>query len=231
MDARAAAEQALRGLGAGDLEIRSVNLVDDGWSTRWREHFRPVVLEKLQVITPWMIPPRPDLISIVIDPGQAFGTGGHATTRLILRLLERRAAEGALPETLLDVGTGSGILAVAAARLGARKVTAIDSDAASVEAARENAVANRVSARIDLCHGPISELRGRWPLVLANLELAIFLKHAPDIARCVADRGALLLSGLLADQAAACLALWPGFRTLDRQEEDGWAALALERNA
>ncbi|MCP4679463.1 MAG: 50S ribosomal protein L11 methyltransferase [Deltaproteobacteria bacterium] len=207
-------------------EVRSVDVTDDGWSTRWREFHQPVILEKLQIIAPWMDPPTKDRIAIVIDPGQAFGTGGHDTTHLILEMLEGRSE---LPREVLDVGTGSGVLAIAAVKLGAKKVTAIDIDEDAFAATRENAQANQVADHIDTLLGTARDLDETWSLVLANLELGVFLKSAGSIAKRVAPGGKVLLSGLLIGQVEQCLSLWPGFELVARREKDGWAALALRR--
>jgi ribosomal protein L11 methyltransferase len=226
--ARDAARDALAS-GAGNTEVRSLDVTDDGWSTRWREFFRPVVLERLQVITPWMAPPRADRLTLVVDPGQAFGTGGHPTTRLVLSLLERRAFGAGLPERVLDVGCGSGVLAIAAALLGAGSAHGIDIDPQAVHSANENALANRVADRVSCTARTPDDLSGTWPLVLANIELTAFVRLAPAIAARVAPAGSLLVSGLLEDQAEACRSLFPDFDVVGRLTLDGWLALALVR--
>ncbi|HUT76984.1 MAG TPA: 50S ribosomal protein L11 methyltransferase, partial [Polyangia bacterium] len=196
---------------------------------RWREFFQPVVLEHLQVITPWMTPPHPDRPTVVVDPGQAFGTGGHPTTRLILSMLERRACGTGLADRVLDVGCGSGVLAIAAAVLGAVSAYGIDIDPQAIAAADENILANRVADRVRCGSRTLTDLGGTWPLVLANIELSVFALLAPAIAARVAPAGELLVSGLLADQAEACLALFPDFAVVERLALDGWLALALVR--
>ncbi len=224
---RAAA--ALAGEGADELLIEPVEVVDDGWSTGWRKYFKPVVLGRLQVIAPWMDPPRADRETIVIDPGMAFGTGGHATTRLVLSLLEQSAAESGMPTRVLDVGTGSGVLAIAAVKLGAREALGVDIEMESVEATVENARVNGVGDRVRAELGGAEVARGAWPLVLANIQLAVFQKCAADISERVDPQGEAFLSGLLADQIDVCLELFPGFEVTKTLIEDGWAALALRR--
>jgi ribosomal protein L11 methyltransferase len=220
--------QLERSLG-GEVEILRLDMKDDGWSTKWREFFKPVILDRLQVVTPWMEIPQEDRMPIIIDPGQAFGTGGHATTKLILEMLEQRAAATKLPASVLDVGTGSGVLAIAAVKLGAEEVTAVDIDPESVQATRENAIVNDVAGCISVRAGSPATVSGQWPLVLANLELSVFLTAASSIAEKVAPGGEALLSGLLADQIERCLSLWPGFKMTEKREQDGWVSLALER--
>ncbi len=221
---RASAE--LDRVGGEDTEVRAEDIGDDGWSTRWRDYHRPVLLDKLEVVAPWMILPPTERERIVVDPGQAFGTGGHASTRLILQMLERITD---IPARILDVGTGSGVLAIAAVKLGAGKVTAIDIDAASVSAARENADRNEISDSLRLGHATPEEIEGEWPLVLANLELGVFQQSAGAIARLVAPGGEVLLSGLLVEQLEPCLALWPGFALVEKHEEQEWIAAAIRR--
>lgn len=212
-----------------DLEAGAVHIEDDGWNAGWKSFFRPVVLERIQVITPWMEPPREDRRAIVIDPGLAFGTGGHATTRLILGMLEDRWAAERIPPRVLDVGTGSGILAIAASMMGAREVLGIDIDPESAAAVLDNAAANGVGGGIVARVGEASGLEGAWPLVLANIEIGVFSQCARDIAARVESGGEALLSGLLDSQVRECLSLWPGFELTERRDAEGWSAIAVRR--
>ena len=212
-----------------DVTVRAVDVTDDGWSTRWQEFFTPVVLNRIQIVTPWMELPRQDLIPITIDPGQAFGTGGHATTKLVLRLLEQRSLISPLPPSILDVGTGSGVLAVAAVKLGAAHVTGIDVDLEAVTAATENATANGVGKQTSFRHCEAGDLDECFELVLANIELSIFKHCSAAIAARVSPGGRILISGILDNQVDEALALWSGFAVLNTVHEDGWAALELLR--
>lgn len=230
-DNAGARDHAMRSIcGAGDTTrgVRAIDVENGDWCTRWREFIKPVLLSRLQVVAPWMEIEDGDRIPIVIEPGQAFGTGGHATTRLILKLLERRAAVGTFPGRVLDLGSGSGVLGLAAVKLGAREVVAVDIDEESVLATRENATANQVAHAITVVHGSASDLHGRWPLVMANLQLSVFEECAADIARLVESGGEAILSGLLAEQVEPCLALWPGFEPVETAGEDGWAAVVVK---
>jgi ribosomal protein L11 methyltransferase len=179
-----------------------------GWEDAWREFHRPVRIGPLWVGPPWE---RPDAgaLPVVIDPGRAFGTGGHQTTRLCLSLLLER------PRTsLLDLGCGSGVLAIAAARLGFARVIALDSDAAAVEATRRNAAANgvRVHARqADVLHDVIPEAG----LAVANIALPIVERLAPRV-----PAGSLIASGYFA-AARPRLSDW---EAVERREAEGWAA-------
>lgn len=235
--------------GGRPIAVSTTEVADD-WAQRWREHHRPLVLDGLVVRPPWASAPSDcSGVEVVIDPGQAFGTGAHATTRLCLELLldvagERRSVApppGVAAEAVLDIGCGSGVLAIAAARLGLGSVRAVDHDPASVEATRQNAAVNDVDihvSRLDLRTDPLPEA----PLVLANLVrglllvLARRLRDPPPgivLARRLRDPppGILLASGLLtgeADEAAAAFA-GAGLVERDRREREGWVALRLQR--
>ena len=206
-----------------------MDVTDDGWSSGWRSFFKPVELSRLLIVTPWMRVPEQDRATIVIDPGLAFGTGGHATTRLVLGLLERRAIERGLPAEVLDVGAGSGVLAIAAIKLGAESALAIDNDPAAVIATVQNATANGVAGAVEARLGTAAEVAGAFPLVLANIELAAFMECAAAIAVLVAPEGEVYLSGLLEGQVDAGAALFPGFERISSAVEEGWAALVLRR--
>lgn len=207
--------------GSGLVDVSTTEVADD-WAERWREFHRPLVLEcRLRVRPPWE-PAGGEPVDLVIDPGRAFGTGAHPTTRLCLELLLGLPAGG----PLLDLGCGSGLLAIAAARLGFGPVEAVDHDPLAIEATRANAAVNGVALaarRLDLRRDPLPAA----PTVLANLlwplleELAGRLSEPPR---------RLVTSGLLEREAGACSAAFAarGMREVDRRHADGWAALLLE---
>jgi len=231
---------------AGSALVRvSTTEIADDWSERWRAFHRPVLVvppagarvPALRVRPPWepaAVPAPGDVPTeeIVIDPGQAFGTGAHATTRLCLELLLRLAADGLADGPLLDVGCGSGVLAIAAARLGWRPVVGLDHEGESVEATGDNAVVNRVAldARaFDLRRDPLPlpEL-GAEATLTANLLRPLLL----DLARALpfAPRR-LVVSGLLPpelDEVAGAFAA-RGLREVERRADGEWAAALLAR--
>lgn len=211
-----------------ELEILLQEIRDDGWSEGWKKFFAPVVLEKLQVITPWMEPVNVSAQPIVIDPGQAFGTGGHATTKLMLLFIEAHSEKG-FPSRILDIGTGSGVLAIGCAKLGATHILGFDVEQASVEATLENAQRNQVSSSVFAQLASPQDMQGEWPLVLANIQLAVFLECAPAIASLVVSGGTLYISGILQEQKEKCLSLWPDFKLLEIRQEGEWLAMALEK--
>ena len=210
--------------GGALVEVVTTEVADD-WSQRWREFHRPVVIgDRMTVRPPWE-PRLTNSIDLVIDPGQAFGTGTHATTRLCLEiLLELPDPSGAF----VDLGCGSGVLAIAAARLGYAPVLALDNDPASVAATAENAAANRVSVdvrRFDLR----SEDVPTAGTVTANLLGPLLRSWAPRLAT---PPTRLIASGLLiaeADGIAEAFAA-AGLRETDRRVAGEWGALLLERN-
>lgn len=188
--------------------------VPDGWADAWRRFHRPLRVGPLWIGPPWEHPPE-DALAVVIDPGRAFGTGAHATTRLCLELL--LALE---PASVVDLGCGSGVLAISAARLGFSPVAAIDCDEAAVAAARANATVNRV--RIEVRAGDV--LQDALPgasVGLANLERSLVERLAARPAP-----GTLVVSGFLASDR---LQLPAGWHRQERRELDGWAAELLRR--
>jgi ribosomal protein L11 methyltransferase len=182
--------------------------VEPGWEDRWREFHHAVRAGSLWVGPPWEAPAAGEL-AVVIDPGRAFGTGAHPTTRASLELLARRP-----PSSLLDAGCGSGVVAIAAARLGFGPVVAVDADAVAVEVTKENAARNGVALearQLDV----LEEALPRAAIVVANIELRIVESL---LARCEALHA--ITSGYLAREAPAA----PGWTQLDAVEVEGWAA-------
>ena len=215
----------LRAAAGGALVEVTTSAVPDDWGERWKRFHRPLLVGgRIYVRPPWE-DVRPGVIDVVIDPGQAFGTGAHATTRLVLELLleiEPRAAGG----PLVDLGTGSGVLAVAAAKLGYTPVVAVDHDPASVVAAGENAAANGVVldvGRIDLRREAIPTA----PTVLANLVSPLLIEIAPRLADPLPRR--LIVSGVLVHEGDIVAAAFAarGLVELSRRELGEWTALVL----
>jgi ribosomal protein L11 methyltransferase len=218
----------VRAAAGGAVVDVSTSEIPDDWSERWKAFHRPVDVSwrfrRLRVRPPWEPPLQGEGIDLVIDPGQAFGTGAHHTTRLCLELLLELDPSG----PLADWGCGSGVLAIAAARLGFDPVLACDSDPAAVEAARENASANGVPglavSRVDLRRqeGPFA------PVVLANLVRPLLLEVAALVTR---PPRTLIVSGLLREETAEVAAAFArhGLREAGRRDGGEWSALRLER--
>jgi len=214
--------------GAWEVETCPVPPVD--WTALARRHHRPRRIgRRLVVAPPWELPDEPDRIALVIEPGMAFGTGQHGSTAGALEALEARL-ETTRVASALDAGTGSGVLALALARLGVPHVVAFDVDPAVLPIARANLRANGV-ADVALLAGPLAAVRGRYDLVVANILADVLIVEAAGLAAAVASGGALVLSGLLASQAAAVAAAYPGWRTVDVRRHDDWTTLTLARDA
>lgn len=204
-------------------------VADADWAEAWKAHFKPFrVGRRLVVVPSWEdYRPQPGDVILRLDPGMAFGTGTHASTALCLEALERLVDPGM---DVLDVGTGSGILAIAAALLGARHVTALDIDPVAVRVARENVAANAVAAQVAVREGEAAgEPAASSDLVLANLTAGIHLAVHADLTRALRPGGTLVAGGIIAEEAdrvAATLA-GDGLHCRERLEKEGWVALIL----
>jgi ribosomal protein L11 methyltransferase len=207
-------------VGAVEVHV-STALLDDNWADRWKEFHKPVQVGHIHVRPPWS-EPRNDSIDIAIDPAQAFGTGAHPTTRLSLELLQ-----DVPPAALVDLGCGSGVLAIAAAKLGFTPVTALDHDPAAVEATLDNARANGVTLerveRYDLRTHPAPVA----PVMTANLMRPLLLRVAELMPPEQPD--ALIVSGLLEGEEEQAAAAFAPLRERRRQRLQGWSALLLTR--
>jgi ribosomal protein L11 methyltransferase len=202
---------------AGEQRLRdhftsvTVSSVEPGWEERWRDFHRPVWIGPLWIGPPWEEPPAA-ATAVVVDPGRAFGTGSHPTTRLCLEfLLELERG------SLLDLGCGSGVLSVAAAKLGFSPVLAIDREPAAVEAARRNAAANDVSIKVRLADALTIELPAA-DVGLANIDLAAVEALSPEV-------GVLVTAGYFHSRMPELA----GFAHRERRIDGGWAADLFER--
>jgi ribosomal protein L11 methyltransferase len=247
---QAAVAQAERELGhlqafglrpIGDLEASVVREAD--WANAWKDHFPVLRVGRRIVIRPtWRRHRRlPEDVVIALDPGMAFGTGLHPTTRLCLAALEHLADEGVIerggaegqPSRVLDVGSGSGILAIAAGLLGAREVLAVDVDPIAVEASAANARRNRLEAVITTREGSAPSGEGPWDVVLANLIASLLVRLADGLVEDVRPGGRLLASGIFANREDEVVQAFGerGLRVANRWSEGDWVALELVRPA
>ena len=214
---------------------------DQNWMEAWKQHYKPIpVGERLLILPAWMESPEPNRIAIKIDPGMAFGTGTHPTTQLSLALIEKYfvGADGRPPLHVIDVGCGSGILSVAAVKLGAKKVLGVDIDDASVRNSRENADTNDVGDELVLGLGSVDEiLAGNFdfkqaPLVVANILAPILIRlFEAGMADLVEDGGALILSGILQEQEQNVIEAGQakGLKVNERMQMGDWVALIMSR--
>ncbi|MCH7697360.1 MAG: 50S ribosomal protein L11 methyltransferase [Chloroflexi bacterium] len=217
------------------LSVKSVAEAD--WADAWKEHFHVIRMGKRIVLKPsWReYDPEPSDIVVELDPGRAFGTGQHETTQMCLVELERRSEPGMV---VLDVGSGSGILSVGAALLGAERVDAVDIDPAAVSATLQNAATNQVSDRVNVRQGslgaawPFDEApSGGYDLVLANLSARIVRELSGELLGALREGGAAFVSGIVADQEESCVEalLQAGARGLERRADGDWRLLIVSQ--
>jgi ribosomal protein L11 methyltransferase len=219
-------------------------IADQNWMEAWKQHYKPILIGKRLVILPaWMDSPEPDRIAVKIDPGMAFGTGTHPTTQLCLELMEkyfddRHPTINHGSVTVIDVGCGSGILSIAAIRLGAGSVLGVDIDSGSIDNARENARTNSMGDELVLGVGSVQEiLDGKFPLrkaplVVANILAPVIIRlFVAGLAELIEEDGVILLSGILQEQAQSVIeaAQAQGLRMNERKQMGDWVALAMSR--
>ncbi len=208
------------------VSVRAVS--QDDWEG-WKRFFKVTHVSDRVVIKPtWEAYEKKEGEAIVeIDPGMAFGTGTHETTRLCIRLLDGLVEGG---ETLFDVGTGSGILAIAAVKLGARSVVAIDIDEGSVRVAKENVRINGVDETVVLSTTPLEEIEGGFDIVVANILAEDLVRMKGDIVARMKEGGRVILSGILAEKADMVAEDYSasGLKLIDKIDEGAWTALMME---
>lgn len=213
------------------VEVTARPIYQEDWEVSWREFFGVVETGGRVVVVPSWVEhtPKPGEIVVQLDPGQAFGTGHHETTRLCLGFLDGLVRAGS---TVLDIGTGSGILAIAAVKLGAAQVDAVDIDPIAAEVAARNCAANGVADRVAVRAGRVEpETVGSYDLVVANISPDANIGLAPVFERAVRPGGDLLLSGVLEpDIPRVRAAVEPrGFAHVETRLERDWAAIQLRR--
>ena len=230
-EARAtAAAAAVAANGSGEVRVVAIAAVEDhDWVRLTQAQFGPSrIADGFWIVPTWSEVPSEARQVIRLDPGRAFGTGTHPTTRMCLRWIVEHGDAGVAWPRALDYGCGSGVLAIAASRFGAREVDAVDVDPAAVETTRANAIANGVVVRA----GAPDIAAGRYALVVANILAAPLELLAPALAALVADGGDLVLSGILDRQADALRSAYAPWIALDAVAHDeGWALLAGRRTA
>jgi ribosomal protein L11 methyltransferase len=214
-------------IGSTLTTIKPVDVDDENWAERSQASLKAVRVGRLVVAPPWKANGMADDKDalIVIIPSMGFGTGHHATTRLCLELLQQLPLQG---RRVIDVGTGSGVLAIAACKLGARSVLAVDYDVDALENARENVALNGATGSIELREADLSSFESPEPfdVVTANLTATVIQKHAPGLRRLVHPGGQLILSGFEANDAAEVARAF-GIDASRELAEGEWAALSI----
>ena len=210
------------------VHARPIRVSDENWAARSQADLPAVRVGRIIVAPPWSTPPNPDPANVVVTirPALGFGSGHHPTTRLALQGLQQLDLGG---RHVLDLGTGSGILAIAAVKLGARRATGVDRDPDALDSAREGVDANGVAAEIELRRRDISDLApASAPIVLANLTGTALIRLAPIVTALVEPGGSAILSGILAEEETAVAAAYREHgRMAWREREDEWVAMTF----
>ena len=214
----------------GRLEISCENLLEEDWENNWKQYYKPLrVGRRLVVVPSWEdYEKQADDIILRLDPGMAFGTGTHATTRLCMELLEQSITPGC---TVLDVGCGSGILAVCSVLLGASHADGVDIDELAVKIAGENAALNQAADRTHFVQGDLTDkISGQYDVICANIVADVIIRLCPSLRRFLQPGGYFLASGIIDERSVEvekairdC-----GMYITDRREEDGWVALRCQ---
>ncbi|MBQ4150175.1 MAG: 50S ribosomal protein L11 methyltransferase [Clostridia bacterium] len=215
-----------------EYTIETVGCREEDWAESWKKYYHPIKVGKIVVVPAWEeYTPKEDEITVIMDPGMAFGTGTHETTRLVISMLQKYVKEG---DRMLDVGTGSGILSICASRLGAANCAAYDIDPTAVKVARENIEAsgvNNITCDVsDLLKG-VDLKGGKYNIVAANIVADIIIRMMPDIADYMADDAVLIASGIICprrDEVEKSIAE-NGFEVFDELVENDWCALAVRK--
>jgi len=212
---------------------RSRRIREQAWQESWKRHFHPLRIGRRIVIKPsWIAksPGRPGDIVIELDPGMAFGTGQHPTTALCLQALENEIKAG---DRVLDLGTGTGILAIAAAKLGASRVLALDIDPQAVRAAQNNVAANGAFPIVEVAEGTLESHvpKHKWDVVVANISGEAIERRLPDLAGALAISGTFIASGFLEDSTSALsdLAVSCGLAVKETPADGDWRAIVAKK--
>ena len=211
-------------------------IADDNWMNAWKDHYHPIPIgEKLLVLPAWVKQEDLSRAAVKIDPSMAFGTGTHPSTQLCLELIETYTQAG---KPVIDIGCGSGILSIAAVKLGASHALSVDIDAAAVKSTRENAQLNDVEKRIETGQGSITEVAAgsyslrQAPLVLANILAPVLIRlFNAGMADLVEPGGAIIVAGILDEQAESVRLASEahGLEFIEQRQIGDWVALALHR--
>ena len=212
------------------FEVTSVGVDDKDWNENWKKYFKPIEIgEKLAVVPSWENYENTDNRTILsIDPGAAFGTGTHATTSLCLALLEKYISNGC---NMLDIGTGSGILAIASLLLGGENSVGVDIDAQSVKTGKENAEINNVSKKTEFIVGNLADkVSGKYDVICANIVADVIIELLPDAARFLKEKGVIIISGIIDIRKDDVLKAVKenSFCVIEENYRDNWCAFALK---
>ena len=216
-----------------EAEVTQTGVKEEDWADSWKQYYKPIKTgDRLVIVPVWeTYDPTPEEITVLMDPGMAFGTGTHETTRLCAAQLEQYVTPGC---TMLDVGCGSGILAICAAKLGASQCFACDIDPQAVKVAVENTQLNNtpnVKCAVSDLLKQTEKAEGGYQVAAANIVADVIIRLAPDIGAYLAEDGVLIVSGIIIERAEETVAALQdaGFRVIDDWRENGWYAAAVKR--
>jgi ribosomal protein L11 methyltransferase len=221
-----------------DLLVIQENLQSEDWAESWKAFFKPTVVGKNIVLQPTWEPfePKPQQVVIVIDPGRAFGTGKHPSTALCIEALEGILTEPGIEEkgsapSVLDVGTGSGILGIVAAKLGAKPVLGLEIDSEALEVARANLERNGVAGSMSVSEAQLEQVKETYDVVVANLTAFLFSQMANSLIERVAEKGMLLVSGILTEQVEEVVKWFQThyFKVVKSWCREEWNAILLSK--
>lgn len=219
-----------RRLGKKPYEIGRLVVDEEDWANSWKKYFKPLKIGHIVIRPTWeSYQSQAEEIVLDIDPGMAFGTGSHASTSLCVRLLEKYMRPGL---RVFDVGTGTGILAMCAARLGARKVWAVDFDPVAVRVAQENIILNALADLVKAeQHDLLTGVTEKADLIVANIIADVILQLLPQVQNTLEPQGIFIASGIIAERKdeISAAAAQAGFTLMEEQVEEEWAALAFSR--
>ncbi len=216
-----------------DVKVEIVGVNEEDWANSWKDYYKPIAIgERIVIVPAWeKYDKKPNDVIVTMDPGMAFGTGTHETTRLVIGLLERYTAKGC---RMLDVGTGSGILAICASKLGAGECFAYDIDDVAVRVARDNILSNDcdniVCEQSDLLKS--ADLTGgKYDLITANIVADIIIRMVPDVYKYLKDGGVLLASGIILERSGDVIECFEkyGYEIVEKSVDNGWCALAVKK--
>ena len=214
-----------------DAKVEVVGVCEEDWANSWKAYYKPFKIGKIVIVPAWEKYEAVDgEIIVSMDPGMAFGTGTHETTRLIIGLLQKYVKEG---DTLLDVGTGSGILAICGAKLGASECYAYDIDPMSVRVANENIKDSGLEGIIRCEQSDLLKqaykMAGGYNIVCANIVADIIIRMTPDVSDFMNEKTILLASGIISERCNDVVSCFEqnGFKIVEKAEDNGWCALAV----
>ncbi len=213
-----------------DVKTEVIGLCEEDWANSWKEFYKPFKIGKIVIVPAWEKYEAEDgEIIVTMDPGMAFGTGTHETTRLVIKLLEKYVKDGA---RVADVGCGSGILAICASKLGAGECKAYDIDPVAVKVANENikdSGLSNVTCEVSDLLKQVDRSGGTYDVICANIVADIIIRMMPDVGALMDENSVILASGIIVERSDDVISgfLQHGFKIVERIDENGWCALAV----